>query len=109
MVVVVSTRVVAAVVDGGGVAGVKGVGRPCYERSSCGKVWLRYRLKNDMKEKVNKGRWRIRGNALTVVGLPEVGVEEEKKVILVVLVKMSCYLLREPFMCFKNISQVAPR
>ena len=46
MVVVVSTGVVNAVVDGGGgggvsglgggIAGVKGVGRPCYERNNCG-------------------------------------------------------------------------
>ena len=68
-----------------------------------------YRLKNDTKEKVNKGRWRICGNALTVVGLPEVGVEEEKKVVVVVLMKVSYNLLRKPFMYFKSISQVAPR
>ena len=50
-------------------------------------MWLRYRLKNDTKEKVNKGWWQICGYALTVVGLPEVEVNEKEKV--VVVVKMS--------------------
>ena len=55
-------------------------------------MWLRYRLKKDTKEKVNKGQWRIRGNTLTVVGLPEAEVNEKEKV--VVVVKMSYYFKR---------------
>ena len=73
-------------------------------------MWVRYRQQKDMKEKVNKGWWRIRGNALTVVGLPEVEVEEEEKVVVkVVEVKMSYNLFKGDFKYFKNISQIVHR